>query len=855
MSTKTTFKRVALVAVASLGFGVLSTVSANAADALTTEITVGALTTTNPSGRTGVAYTATSAITIAAAASTAETATIAVAVVSAPAGSTAAPTVVNTAGTGGTVTSNVISITAGGTAAAAVSTLSFTPDLAGSYTLIIYNDNNGDSMLTAGEVSATKTISVVSGADAVTATIVQYNATAAVDATGNGALARVALTNSAGAAASLGSFESITVAVSTGVVYKVNNSTTNANAASSVLVRGSFNSSGRAYLNLTSAAAASQVLTVTGTNGAALAAISGSATTTFAAAAGTIATALAVPATTLSGIKVDTPHAYNVTPGSATAGAWSVNPLKSTTVSIATTATALAVVPYTVTQGATGDLFGSTTTYAFTSYATATSAGVVSISAPAFTPLAATNAYVVGVGPTIGLNTITVTATAAAPAASTDVTRDQASTLRVAPAAPVTVSAIWKDGFGVVAANQAVAVSISGRNAQVVTQNSVTDASGRVSFTYTDAPLAGVTATADTITFDGPSSANVTYTINWAAVTVGTITINTPDTTAGVANVIKATPSPINAGSSGASGTTVAISADVTDANGAVYAGIPVTFTISGTTAAVLSTKVTTYTDSTGNATSSVYGWATGEYTITATAGGKTSTGLISFASSTNTNARIVTATVAGSVVTGKVVDRYGNPVSGVDLYAITASPANIGGTFVSKVTTNATGTSSWVVTGSGDVTVSAVNPGDPAGTTFGQTCAVATKTSCASTATAILAATVGTATTAETYVGSSLTPAGVSSAKVTVTADTATADAATAAADAAAEATDAANAATDAANAAAEAADAATAAAQDAADAVAALSTQVSEMVDALKKQITALTNLVIKIQKKVKA
>ena len=87
-----------------------------------------------------------------------------------------------------------------------------------------------------------------------------------------------------------------------------------------------------------------------------------------------------------------------------------------------------------------------------------------------------------------------------------------------------------------------------------------------------------------------------------------------------------------------------------------------------------------------------------------------------------------------------------------------------------------------------------------------------------------------------------------------TVTDDAATA-AATAASDAAAEATDAANAATDAANAAAEAADAATAAAQDAADAVAALSTQVAEMVSALKKQITSLTNLVIKIQKKVKA
>ena len=82
------------------------------------------------------------------------------------------------------------------------------------------------------------------------------------------------------------------------------------------------------------------------------------------------------------------------------------------------------------------------------------------------------------------------------------------------------------------------------------------------------------------------------------------------------------------------------------------------------------------------------------------------------------------------------------------------------------------------------------------------------------------------------------------------------------AAADAAAEAIDAANAATDAANAAAEAADAATAAAQDAADAVAALSVLVSEQIaelkaqnDALRKQLIALTNLIIKLQKKVKA
>ena len=77
----------------------------------------------------------------------------------------------------------------------------------------------------------------------------------------------------------------------------------------------------------------------------------------------------------------------------------------------------------------------------------------------------------------------------------------------------------------------------------------------------------------------------------------------------------------------------------------------------------------------------------------------------------------------------------------------------------------------------------------------------------------------------------------------------------ATDAADAANEATDAANAATDAANAAAEAADAATAAAQDAQAAVAELATKVASLMAGIKAQITSLTNLVIKIQKKVKA
>jgi hypothetical protein len=99
---------------------------------------------------------------------------------------------------------------------------------------------------------------------------------------------------------------------------------------------------------------------------------------------------------------------------------------------------------------------------------------------------------------------------------------------------------------------------------------------------------------------------------------------------------------------------------------------------------------------------------------------------------------------------------------------------------------------------------------------------------------------------------GTGLAVAGRVAVTATATVVNSSVDAAT---DAANEATDAANAATDAALAAADAADAATAAAQDASDAVAALSASVSKLISSLRAQITSLTNLVIKIQKKVRA
>jgi len=277
----------------------------------------------------------------------------------------------------------------------------------------------------------------------------------------------------------------------------------------------------------------------------------------------------------------------------------------------------------------------------------------------------------------------------------------------------------------------------------------------------------------------------------------------------------------------------------------------------------VKSTTATTYTSATGvaTATSGIYGWLAGTCTVTATAGGKTGTAKILFENVTTTEARTISATADGVVVTATVKDRYGNPIKGVAVYA-TKTGAGYFGNGLARTTTNTdkNGQAQFNVAGGGaSVTVSVIDYDAATGTTFGQTCTLKGYGTCPSatsaTGTILTATTVGTTTTAETGVGATYDAAGIASATVAVAADTTASDAATAAADAAAEATDAANAATDAANAAAEAADAATAAAQDAADAVAALSTQVSEMVDALKKQITALTNLVIKIQKKVKA
>jgi len=302
----------------------------------------------------------------------------------------------------------------------------------------------------------------------------------------------------------------------------------------------------------------------------------------------------------------------------------------------------------------------------------------------------------------------------------------------------------------------------------------------------------------------------------------------------------------------------------VKDANGAILVGVPVTTTTTSAGAAVLSTTATLYTGAAGTVVPKVYAWTNGTKTFTITAGGVTSTETVNYQQDDAAEVRSISVVADGNrhLVTAK--DRFGNPVPGVRIYGTRTGNGLFGGgsptanaiTSAPTVVDSTTGVAEFIFNGGSATSVvkyQVASAADTPDASYGYTDAI--KGSQDDGTTAITANVAGTALVAEVGVGSSFDAAGVNSVTATIAADTAAIDTAQAAVDAAAEATDAANAATDAANAAAEAADAATAAAQDAADAVAALSAQVATLISGLKAQLTALTNLVIKIQKKVKA
>jgi len=884
MSTKTLRKRIALVAVSALGFGLMSTTPSSAAEANAVTDLDGIFVNTVAGNyslvqREDVAFTVSVGIDVDADIAADEDITLKAVFTSKPAASTLVGVgtttgKVNTDGAGsddedstsvdgdgttaGSLAAEIATNTEKLTDDTNIGSIDFTPDTPGTYVVRVWHDQNADGFYNAG-TEVTRTITVVAGGIPASMTIATYGATSSVTNAGivddfeDGSFIKVLLKDAAGNATKLAAGEGLTV-TGTGTV------TLNGTADSITLTSStSQDISGDYSVNVKKAAVGSSVVTI--------------------APAGTIASAFASQTSTLSFVAVTEQDVVagviNETTGvDATAAGTGASPAA---IAAATTKTSVAY-KLTTANAQTSvyvainivDTTGSITGVAGASYTEAvltsdTAAGTAAYSVTPATWSATTraatgatgaDAYTIAVADDTTANSLGWTVTATTPANSAANSSWNISSVSAVAGGSVSATLTVKDQFGLARSGQAVVFAIAGRNVAITTGlNAVTDATGKATFTYTDTGTA-TSATTDTISASaGGTGVTATVAVSFdAGNAVSTVVVNSGDTTDGVANLSPAFKD-ILAGTGGPTTSANDVTATVKNAAGTALAGVSVTFTVAGTGCAIPSNEVTVFTGATGIATSAVYAWLAGKCTVTATAGGKTGTGVTSFRQETGTETRTIAATVAGTVITVTPKDRFGNPIIGDRIYAVVTAGNGYFGSNGARSTyadTLADGTVSFVVAG-GDASVRLTTI-DPSGSGLAldqSTAAVGFVAGDVATPVAFTATTTGTTTTAETGVGASFAPAGISSVTVEVTGD----QTAQAAVDAAAEATDAANAATDAANAAAEAADAATAAAQDAADAVAALSTSVSEMISALKKQITSLTNLVIKIQKKVRA
>ena len=883
MSTKTTLKRIALVAVTALGFGLLSVTTASAAD---TTDAIDAVSITAPmNARVGTDTLLGCSLTEAGGTlDSDDTVDLSIAFLTdggKPASSSADLDVLTDALAEG-AGSETRTVTFGeyvrfsdfdGSSATSVTINKcalINADIAGTYKVVLWADQDFDGVLDAGEKSGSATIATTGAPASFTVTKASPGtaavSTASTDSSAaaitmeGGTLLKIVPKDSAGNVVRLTDQEFLSLASSdSSFAFYAVSDTSRATAITS-LAASAQEPDGSFYVNLVSTGTTTETTVVTITGGGAI-------STTITQTLSVTATAPDATDFASAGNNGTTgSDGYAVTAGTNDTGNVSSTAITHKVVGIGSAKiTAIDVTDtYGFITGKYGALFSMAATGA-TSDTAASQKATFSI----------TYAVTPKTGETYAIRYLDdddgATATLTIASASATHTAAMAdSTIRALTGSSVTVTATIKDAFGRAVAGTAVSFSRSGRNTTSSATTVLTNADGEASWTYKDA---GTSGTSDTVTATptGGTSTNTaaSTTVNWVAdLAVSTVVLTGGNTTAGV-TATTVSNKDIDASADGASTTTYSITATVKDANGSVLVGAPVAWTVSGTTgAAFLSTSQTTYTDTTGVATGSIYGWVAGTYTVTATSGGKTGTATITFAQTTPAEARTISATVSGPIVSAVVKDRYGNPINNVNVYATKSGTGYFGnGVTSTSTTTNASGVAEFTIAGGdADVTVSLVNPSDPAGTTFGQSCAAKGNADCATTPTALTAYTAGTSRVAEDGVGASFDAAGVASATVKVTgvqaATQAATDAANAAADAAAEAIDAANAATDAANLAAEAADAATVAAEearDAADAATAaveeLATQVATLMAALKAQITTLANTVAKIAKKVKA
>jgi hypothetical protein len=756
MSTKTIYKRIALVAVASLGFGVLTSVSpANAAvtaaqnvvtvrtddanypvdPAIAGSLTVPTITITegtnneSNSAKLAVKFKATSTST--AVAITGDPADVAAG------GATAYAVLTGNVRLGinpgaaqtyaGTLASGVLTLAVASGSGPGVITLEVGRGaLPGIYTLEYDANADGDVADSGDETKsitvtrAPSTISVVGTGTTNTNTVI------AGDGTSN---YTVSVKDSAGNATYLLPTESISLtengtglsvtAPALGVITSGELSSTQATAATTVT------------LTTASLAAGTYTLTATPNGLTGVAAATGSlvytTTTSRVAAASIILTA---PTTQVSGAAdavtaLPAAAAVSATQGTAETEVFSNTTNSSFTFRIKAAAAATGFVQYSVAAtGVTTSPAAGTYTAALTVDATASYADVtVTTSSIALNGNFTVTAWEDGTDGTGGTDFEPKTkVTYKTPVFSgVKFSNPDAAEIAVKIGTTTTLQAKATDQYGNAMANQTLYFDIAGRATTAVFAR-VTDASGLASVPFVDVSTSTSSLT-DTVRVDdtsgGQSSGDKIDTITLAYATdisATTMTassfINASGTYSGTLKADGTTEVTIDATNTSATYTDqFYMAVTLKNAADAVVRGIPVVFTVTGgviaaeadTSAAAITvgtsgvTTVTVYTDSNGVARAAVQVTTVGAVKITATHGTLTQSASVTAIAGANTTARTIAATIVGSLVSATVKDGYGNGVPGV---AVSLSAS--GGTFqTGSNTVSATTDSKGVATAS----------------------------------------------------------------------------------------------------------------------------------------------------------
>jgi len=572
MSTKTTLKRIALVAVSALGFGVLTSVAPAQATGLMelpTSIAVG----TKDSHRTTDFASTNIVLNLPSTAATGDTVVVGVGLLSCPATSTlcsvsANPTqsaytgvtnaagarlkwAVGPSGSSGSFGSlgNANYSTSGSATATAVYTLNaydsagqitlraqFKPDVSGTYTFVVSTPNaitdvTGDAdsatgYYTPSAADTATSYTITTTGSATSATLTQLTTGAGSGSSLKGTVFKLSLSDGTGSTI-LGSTESITLTSSDSSVSFATPGGAVDTAATSVVLTGAasgYLANGAYYFRVDNSSTTSESVTITATG------------------SGTLSSAV----TTNAGIAFTAVSTSNAAYTSVDGTAAGVD-----TSAVATSADAATARTYTVAAGdASHSLRATITTLAAQKSAWTcddTSGKITGFPGADFSRVithtaADTNAYqdisisatllvVGGSGQSFSctLDATTdrsITFTAATAAASTLTVTDSAR--RVATGSTNSFTVELDDDYGNAMSNKTITVTVAGRNGATASSSIVTNADGKITYTLVDS---GTVGTSDTITFThtptSGSAVTATATLTYGTTTVTTLSVYT----------------------------------------------------------------------------------------------------------------------------------------------------------------------------------------------------------------------------------------------------------------------------------------------------------------------------------------